>query len=291
MPAPEIWGPAVWTLFHTLIEHLNESAFNAVGPQLYQEFLKICKFLPCPECSADATNFLAKVNFSNIKSKIEFRNTFYIFHNWVNAKKRKQLFNYSNIQIYGKYNIIGVINKFISVYHTKGNMKMLNESFQRSMIVSNFKNWFTSVFGAFKQAPLEKEVISESVITNEPESVVEETTTVPIVEETTPVVEETTPVVEETTSVVEETTPVVEETTSVVEEPAPVVEETTSVVEEPAPVVEETTSVVEESVSVVKESVSVVEESVSVVEETAHLVEETIATEDSKKKRGRPKKN
>ena len=97
MPAPEIWGPAVWKLFHTLIEQLNEEAFVIIGPQLYSQFVRICKFLPCPECAADATNFLAKINFqTNIKSKLEFRNTFYLFHNWVNAKKRKQLFNYAN---------------------------------------------------------------------------------------------------------------------------------------------------------------------------------------------------
>jgi hypothetical protein len=127
MPAPEIWGPAVWNLFHTLIEQLNEDAYQAVAPQLYSQFVRICKLLPCPDCASDATNFLAKVNLTHIKSKVEFRNTFYLFHNWVNARKRKQLFNYGNILIYSKYNIIVVINKFLSVYHTKGNMKMLTD--------------------------------------------------------------------------------------------------------------------------------------------------------------------
>ena len=187
MPAPEIWGPAVWNLFHTLIEQLNEDAYQVIAPQMYSQFVKICKFLPCPDCAADATNFLAKVNLSNINSKVQFRNTFYLFHNWVNARKRKPLFNYGNILIYSKYNIIVVINKFLSVYHTKGNMKMLNESFQRSLIVSTFKSWVTSVIGAFMPNPPKpvEEVKEEPIIQEEvkEESVIQEEVKEPFIQE------------------------------------------------------------------------------------------------------------
>ena len=62
---------------------------------------------------------------NDLKTKIEFRNTFYLFHNWVNAKKRKPLFNYSSLAAYNNYGIIPVINNFISKYNTKGNMKLI----------------------------------------------------------------------------------------------------------------------------------------------------------------------
>jgi hypothetical protein len=218
MPAPEIWGPAVWNLFHTLIEQLNEDAYQVIAPQMYAQFVKICKFLPCPDCASDATNFLAKVNSSHIKSKVEFRNTFYLFHNWVNARKRKQLFNYGNILIYSKYNIIVVINKFLSVYHTKGNMKMLNESFQRSLIVSTFKSWFTSVIGAFMPVPpkpieevKEEPFIQEEV--KEEESIVKEEVKEPVIQE-----EVKEPVIQEEPFIQEEVKePVIQE--EVIEEP------------------------------------------------------------------------
>ncbi len=233
MPAPEIWGPAVWKLFHTLIEQLNEEAFVIIGPQLYSQFVRICKFLPCPDCAADATNFLAKINFqTNIKSKLEFRNTFYLFHNWVNAKKRKQLFNYGNILIYSKYNIIGVVNNFLSVYHTKGNMKMLAESFQRNIVVSSFKGWFTSVISAFTPAPKVEQPIAEvkdvdvSVEVAPAEVAVEEK-----VADAAPVVEEAADA-----AVAVEVSPVVEEV-----EDAVVAVEVMPVKEEVAPVEEEVT--------------------------------------------------
>ena len=88
MSPPEVWGPAVWRLFHTLSERLNDNAYNALSRQLFGFFVRICKFLPCPDCSNDASIFLAKIKLSDMKNKTEFKNTFYLFHNWVNAKKR-----------------------------------------------------------------------------------------------------------------------------------------------------------------------------------------------------------
>jgi hypothetical protein len=221
MSPPEVWGPAVWRLFHVLCEKLNENAFQSIGPSLFNMILRICKFLPCPDCASDASKFLANINFSDIKNKTDLKNVFYIFHNYVNTKKRKKLFNYSDIQIYTNYNLINVINNFIAHYHTKGNMKMLSESFQRQFVINDLKKWFSYAFRAFLPVPkllLEptimikeevKEVVKEVV-----KKVVEEVSVledVPIVEDV-PVVEE---IVEENSIIedvqVVEDVPVVED--------------------------------------------------------------------------------
>jgi len=206
MSPPEVWGPAVWRLFHTLSERLNDNAYNALSPQLFGFFVRICKFLPCPDCSNDASIFLAKIRFSNIKNKIEFKNTFYLFHNWVNAKKRKPLFNYGNINIYSKYRLVDVLNDFYAKYQTKGNMKLLTESFQRQFVVKDFNNWIKHTITAFvppinipQQLPriiVEEPVIimEEQVVTIEEPAIIEEQI---VVEEEQVVVEEEVPVVEE----------------------------------------------------------------------------------------------
>jgi ADP-glucose pyrophosphorylase len=261
MSPPEVWGPAVWRLFHTLSERINENYYHVLSPQLFNFFVRICKFLPCPECSNDASNFLAKIKLSDMKNKNEFKNTFYLFHNWVNAKKRKPLYNYSNLEIYKNYRIVDVVNNFIANYHTKGNMKLLTESFQRQLIIKDFKKWITYSIKAFipvinvpRQVPQVKNIVEEPVVTEEPliEPVIEENIVENVVEE----------------HVVEET--VVE--TVVVEEP--VVEETV--------VVEE--SVVEETV-VVEESVvqdTVIEQPVveQVVSEEPVIIEEAVVNEE-----------
>ena len=172
MSPPEVWGPAVWTLFHTLAEKVTDEAYPFIKGQLFGQIRRICGFLPCPECSADATIFLAKVNINDLKTKIDFRNTFYLFHNMVNAKKRKPLFNYGNITSYSNYGIVPVINNFISKYNTKGNMKLLAESFQRKMVLDEFKSWFTKTIRAFTPpqnipSPISEIIIEESTVTTE----------------------------------------------------------------------------------------------------------------------------
>jgi hypothetical protein len=149
MPPPEVWGPAVWTLFHTLAEKINVNAYPVVFPSLFNMIVKISKYLPCPECSNDASIFLAKVRVSDLKTKDSLKALLCVFHNTVNAKKRKPIFHYSNIEVYGKFNLIKVINNFISQYQTKGNMKLLSESFQRQFVIKDFQAWFQRTIKAF----------------------------------------------------------------------------------------------------------------------------------------------
>ena len=169
MSPPEIWGPPIWTLFHTLSEKLNPHLYTQVINSMFGIIVRICKFLPCPECSKDASNFLAKIKISDYKTKNDFKNMLYLFHNYVNKKKRKPLFNYGYINKYSNLNIWIVIKKFIQNYNTKGNMNLLTESFQRSLVIKDFMNWLKNYSRAFIQP----------IIINNPSI---QTTTPPIIE-------------------------------------------------------------------------------------------------------------
>ena len=212
MSPPEIWGPAIWTLFHTLCERIDEKYYEKLSPQLFYFIVRICKFLPCPECASDATAFLAKIKFSDLKTKQDLKNVLYLFHNSVNAKKKKPLFNYGNMEIYGKYNLIYVVNNFLLKYQTKGNMKLLSESFQRQITINEFKAWFMRSIRAF---------VSSSNPVTEPVNTVEEVTSTNVVEEpNTTVKEEPSTTVEEViiTNVEEELNDTVEEILETTEE-------------------------------------------------------------------------
>jgi hypothetical protein len=168
MSPPEIWGPAVWTLFHTLAEKLNPDAYNQVIPSLFATIVQICRVLPCPECSKDASNFLAKIKLSDYKTKDEFKNMLYLFHNYVNSKKRKPLYNYANMSVYKNMNLGFVIKNFIAKYNTKGNMKLLTESFQRGFVIKNFIAWFNRFKFAFVEfKKVETTQVETKVDTNE----------------------------------------------------------------------------------------------------------------------------
>lgn len=161
MSPPEVWGPPIWTLFHVLAEKINERLYPFYAGQLLNVVKHICSALPCPECTNDATIFLSKIKLQDLKTKDDFKKMIYIFHNYVNVKKRKPLYNYSNLEIYKKYNIINVFNRFISVYHTRGNMKLLAESFQRQNIIKHVKEWFSKNIMAFVQFQPQAPIVSQ----------------------------------------------------------------------------------------------------------------------------------
>jgi hypothetical protein len=150
MPAPSIWGPPTWTLLHTLAEKIHEDDFNKLLPQMFGLIKRVCAYLPCPDCSQHATRFLAKLKPEQIATKLDLKNTLYLFHNMVNAKKKKPLFNYGNINVFQNLNIVNVFNNFVAVYNTKGNMKLLTESFQRTLVIKDMKKWLMTNHTSFK---------------------------------------------------------------------------------------------------------------------------------------------
>lgn len=138
---PQEWGPPIWTLFHTLVERMREESYTIVGPTLFSFIYRISGYLPCPECSQHARTFLSNINPSTLKTKDDLRSMLYIFHNVVNKKKSKPMFNSELLVQYKTKRLIPVLNHFLSVYNNRGNMQMLTESFQRQFIIQDFKKW------------------------------------------------------------------------------------------------------------------------------------------------------
>ena len=278
MSPPEVWGPAVWTLFHTLAEKLNPQAYPYVIPSMFNMIKRICQFLPCPDCSKDASNFLGKLKISDYKTKDEFKNMLYLFHNWVNAKKRKPLFNYSFINKYSKINLMFVVNNFIAKYNTKGNMKLLSESFQRGFVIKDFIAWFKMHYNVFVQ-PNITIVEEQTNVVEEPITVAEEIKEIIVEEE-----------IKEITVAEEIKEIIVEEPINVSEEPT-IVEEQTHVVEESIIIEEDPITVAEEQTNVAEEPTIVEEEPIKIEEESVIVEEQKTAVEQIKDLEIKPKKN
>jgi len=141
---PEGWGPPIWTLFHTLSQRLKDDKYNEIGPQLFFYIKRICRYLPCPDCSNHASIFLNKVDASKLKTKQDLINTMFILHNIVNIRKRKKLQETSILDKYKSINVIHAYNGFANVYRTKGNMRLLTDTFQRQLIINDFKKWLVA---------------------------------------------------------------------------------------------------------------------------------------------------
>jgi hypothetical protein len=70
---------------------------------------------------------LQKINVNEIDTKEKLKGMLFVFHNFVNLRKRKPSFKIDNLVIYKKIRLIQAFNNFVYVYNTKGNMKLLTE--------------------------------------------------------------------------------------------------------------------------------------------------------------------
>jgi hypothetical protein len=143
------WGPSTWSLFHTLAAKLNENDYDTIGIDLFNQIKTICGYLPCPECSQHAKHNLAGVNIEKLKTKGDLINVLFIFHNSVNKRKNKLIYNFSEMDKYANNNLLTVCNNFFRNYKTTGNMRLMAESYQRKMIVENFIVWLKINYKSF----------------------------------------------------------------------------------------------------------------------------------------------
>jgi hypothetical protein len=143
MVSQSVWGPHIWKFFHSLTIKLNPTSYPNVGNQLFFYIKRFCGILPCPECSMHSKHFFSRINDKSINTKEKLVNLIYIFHNNVNVRKKKPIFDYNNItNLYENNNLIQLYNIFVSVYNVKGNLNQINESFHRQKLLMEFKKWF-----------------------------------------------------------------------------------------------------------------------------------------------------
>ena len=131
----EIWGPNIWGLFHGLACKIREDRFVYHKDRLIYILKNICTTLPCPECSKDATNILNSFNFNNIKTKEDFKQFVFNFHNIVNKKLNKPIYEYINLDKYDNVNINSLYNNLNIIYSSKiSNPHLMGFSLTKKML-------------------------------------------------------------------------------------------------------------------------------------------------------------
>lgn len=139
--SPNQWGPPLWSLFHTLVEKLKEESYDHKHAELFNYIIQICHHLPCPTCTDHAKQVLSGLNVKDLKTKTDFKNFLYAFHNKVSQRNNKPLFKYEDLEIYKSKNIIVDFNHFSSSYTRNNNIALLADNFHRKQLVKRFKKW------------------------------------------------------------------------------------------------------------------------------------------------------
>jgi len=139
-----IWGPAIWFLLHTLAEKIKEDAFLNIRVELLNNIYAICTHLPCPICSEHAKEYLGKINFNTITTKLQLKYILFNFHNEVNKRKGYVIFNIDELnEKYLKANTINIIQNFMIHFKDKHRSpKLMADDLQRARIASSLQEWF-----------------------------------------------------------------------------------------------------------------------------------------------------
>jgi hypothetical protein len=163
--SPTYWGPAVWRLLHTLVSAISDEGFALLRLQIYQLIYKISSLLPCPECAQHSISFLNQIKVDSIKTKPDLKHMMYIYHNAVNTKLKKPLYNISNINVYDNVSIIDAFNKFVSVFNTH-NVRLMSENLQRKSLVNYLHSWIIKHLKYYIQLSLYNPPTKQNVIVN-----------------------------------------------------------------------------------------------------------------------------
>lgn len=146
-----LWGNTVWYLFHTLAYKINESHFNEIKNDIIYVVKTISTNLPCPECSYDAVNEFNKVKFDNINSKEELRLLLFNFHNHVNRKLKKPIFELSELDNkYSKANFKAIYNNFFIIFGSNSNIpQLMSATFHRKHNLPKIKIALDKIISKF----------------------------------------------------------------------------------------------------------------------------------------------
>jgi hypothetical protein len=138
----EIWGSSVWNLFHTIAHKIREDKFLFHKSNIIYIIENICNTLPCPDCSKDASAMLKKVDFAQINNKADFKLLMFNFHNAINTKLKKPLFDFNELDDkYSKANIDAIYNNLNIIYTSNSNVpQLMSSSFHRHHLFPKIKD-------------------------------------------------------------------------------------------------------------------------------------------------------
>jgi hypothetical protein len=138
------WGTALWNFFHVLANKVTPDSFQIIRVKLLQIIYSICNNIDCKICQKHSVEYLEQNNFLNISTANELKLFFFIFHNSVNLKRKKELFLFDNLINYDNFEVSYVLQnilKYDYVFNKNINIEFIYE----------INKWFTDNIKYFEQ--------------------------------------------------------------------------------------------------------------------------------------------
>jgi FAD-linked sulfhydryl oxidase len=140
------WSIPTWYLLHGIAEKIKEDYYIKNKDDIINILNDICYNLPCPYCRTNAIKYLKSKNFALLKTKQDFKLFIFNFHNNVNKKLNKKIFDKNILKKYKTINLLNVWKlfdkEFNSNYLTSHDFNKWRRNISSSYIKKYFnKNW------------------------------------------------------------------------------------------------------------------------------------------------------
>lgn len=135
------WATPTWYFFHSLAEQVNEEDFPKLKNDLFNIFKNICSCLPCYECTNHAKQYIRHIRFQKINTKEDFKKMLFDFHNNVNVRLRKPIFNNYNMYKSSKLKSIFLNFKY-NYLRNNGLNRGFTDSLYRKNIINHIESFF-----------------------------------------------------------------------------------------------------------------------------------------------------
>jgi hypothetical protein len=143
------WGTPTWLYFHSLAEQIDSKFYSNNYKKVFNFIKEICSCLPCPDCTKHATVYLSKIHHSEVNTKEKLKIVLFNFHNSVNVRTRKPVFN--NLKMYELSRIEPIYSEFRKQYlNNKLQNRGFNDTLHRKQIIEKLDIFMTENINNFK---------------------------------------------------------------------------------------------------------------------------------------------
>ena len=108
----DVWGRPTWYLFHTIAAKIEPNYYKKNYIFIWNFIKSCCSNLPCPYCRNHAVKYVKKIKNNEINTKEKLEKVLFDFHNYANINAYKQQFNWANMDMYKKSQVIKIFNYF-----------------------------------------------------------------------------------------------------------------------------------------------------------------------------------
>ena len=143
------WSHPTWSFLHSLFENMPNSHFQLHKAHIIDYLSRMLRLLPCPDCANHASEYIKSHPLSRINTVTDGRNYFFRFHNDVNKRLRKTLFDINKLTIYKSRSISEEYKKHARIFYSRNLTRNILFSHHRTNLYRAKNQVLLEIFKGF----------------------------------------------------------------------------------------------------------------------------------------------